>query len=74
MVSAEFLKINLRLFIILFKSCTSKMNTFILSHKNDMIYSLDTSFHTQKKSYKMAFQLLNHFYEKEQVKHIIILI
>ncbi len=59
MVSAEFLKISLRLFIILFKSCTSKMNTVwvgldnvygnILSHKNDMIYSLDTSFHTQKK-------------------------
>ncbi len=46
----------------------------ILSHKNDMIYSLDTSFHTHKKSYKMAFQLLNHFYEKGQVKHIIILI
>ncbi len=41
-----------------------------------MIYSLDTSFltHTHKKSYKMAFQLLNHFYEKGQVKHIIILI
>ncbi len=38
-----------------------------------MIYSLDTSFRT-KKSYKMVFQLLNHFYEKGQVKHIIILI
>ncbi len=36
-----------------------------------MIYSLYTSFHTQKKSYKMAFQILNHFYEKGQVKHII---
>ncbi len=39
-----------------------------------MIYSLVTSFHTQKKSYKMAFQLLNHFYENGQVKHIITLI
>ncbi len=38
-----------------------------------MIYSLDTSFHThKKKTYKMAFQLLNHFYEKGQVKHILI--
>ncbi len=44
-----------------------------------MIYSLVTSFHTHNKSYKMAFQLLNHyyetiFYEKVQVKHVIILI
>ncbi len=46
-----------------------------------MIYSLVTKFsHTQnKQSYKMAFQLLNHyyetiFYEKGQVKHVIILI
>ncbi len=38
-----------------------------------MIY-LDISIHTQKISYKMVFQLLNHFYEKGQVKHIIILI
>ncbi len=37
-----------------------------------MLYSLDTSFHTQIKSYKMALQLLNHFHEKGQVKHIIL--
>ncbi len=45
----------------------------ILSHKVTL-FTVKIQVFTQNKSYKMAFQLLNHFYEKGQVKHIIILI